>query len=338
MNQAEKIRQFIIKSIKKHPTDIVTVTAECFSVSRTTVLRHIQTLVNQGKVIKTGTTKQIYYTPASALNQSFTFTLNNAFAEYPLFDEYASPIIQKYGNTFCFDICEYILTEILNNAKDHSRGKTVKLSFSIDDKNMHFVCKDNGVGVFLNLQQALGFPDTRTTMLELSKGKLTSDTANHTGEGLFFSARAADIFKLSANGFSFLRDNTVGDWSLYEDKTEPGTTIAFSIERQTSRSLKDLFIAYQDDESLAFSKTEVLIALAKEHGQRLISRSQAKRVVSNLDQFNHVTFDFNNVTIVGQGFVDQLFRVFKNAHPNIEFNYINANDDVTFMIKRSIGQ
>ena len=101
--------------------------------------------------------------------------------------------------------------------------------------------------------------------------------------------------------------------------------------------MRAVFLDYQDDDSLQFSKTEVIIELAREHGQRLISRSQAKRVVANLDKFKQTTFDFKGVTIVGQGFVDQLFRVFQQQYPEIILNYINANDDVNFMIRRGIA-
>jgi hypothetical protein len=58
-------------------------------------------------------------------------------------------------------------------------------------------------------------------------------------------------------------------------------------------------------------------------------------IVAQLDLFKDVTFDFKGVTIVGQGFIDQLFRVFQKQHADIKLHYINANDDVTYMIQRS---
>lgn len=67
------------------------------------------------------------------------------------------------------------------------------------------------------------------------------------------------------------------------------------------------------------------------------TRSQAKRVVTNFDQFIGVTFDFKNVTVVGHGFVDQLFRVLQNQYPAIKLTYICANNDVKFMVLRRVG-
>ena len=40
-------------------------------------------------------------------------------------------------------------------------------------------------------------------MLELSKGKLTSQPARHAGRGLFFTSRLADVFDLHANATAF---------------------------------------------------------------------------------------------------------------------------------------
>jgi hypothetical protein len=91
---------------------------------------------------------------------------------------------------------------------------------------------------------------------------------------------------------------------------------------------------FQDNESPAFSKTEIIVKMAKWGDETLISRSQAKRIVRNLEKFNHITLDFKGVRLIGQGFVDEIFRVFINKYPHIKITYINANADIEFMIKR----
>ena len=89
--------------------------------------------------------------------------------------------------------------------------------------------------------------------------------------------------------------------------------------------------------SSAFDRTDLLVKLSQLGGEAFISRSQAKRVLRNLDRFNQVTLDFTDVRMVGQGFIDQVFRVYVTEHPNITFDYINANTDVDFMIKRCLA-
>jgi STAS-like domain of unknown function (DUF4325) len=78
------------------------------------------------------------------------------------------------------------------------------------------------------------------------------------------------------------------------------------------------------------------VELSKFEWEVMISRSQAKRILTGLEKFKYVTLDFKGVRLVGQGFADEVFRVFKNRYPDIQIDYINANDDVKFMIERSI--
>jgi hypothetical protein len=78
------------------------------------------------------------------------------------------------------------------------------------------------------------------------------------------------------------------------------------------------------------------VALAKQAGQELISRSQAKRVLLGLEKFKTIILAFKNVAYAGQGFVDEVFRVFQNQHPKIKIEWTNTNQDVEFMIRRGL--
>jgi hypothetical protein len=69
--------------------------------------------------------------------------------------------------------------------------------------------------------------------------------------------------------------------------------------------------------------------------ESLVSRSSAKRVVSRVDRFDEVLLDFSRVRSIGQGFADEIFRVFANAHPGVQLIAINANEAVTAMIRRA---
>ncbi len=48
--------------------------------------------------------------------------------------------------------------------------------------------------------------------------------------------------------------------------------------------------------------------------------------------FRTVLLDFSGVKIIGQGFADELFRVFASAHPHIDLIPVRANTDVQMMI------
>lgn len=64
----------------------------------------------------------------------------------------------------------------------------------------------------------------------------------------------------------------------------------------------------------------------------LVSRSQARRIVKGLDEFDEIVFDFSNVKSIAQAFADEIFRVFRNNHPNIKIFPINTNKSVSKMI------
>lgn len=88
---------------------------------------------------------------------------------------------------------------------------------------------------------------------------------------------------------------------------------------------------------MAFDRTEIVVELSRFGEEAYISRSQAKRILRNLDAFNVITLDFQGVRIAGQGFSDEIFRVYQNEYPDKQIKYINANDDVIFMIKRAVA-
>lgn len=92
---------------------------------------------------------------------------------------------------------------------------------------------------------------------------------------------------------------------------------------------------YKNADELAFVKTDIIVELSKFEWETMISRSQAKHILKGLEKFENVTLDFKGVRLVGQGFADEVFRVFNKKHPHIQFNVINANEDVSFMIERA---
>ena len=55
-----------------------------------------------------------------------------------------------------------------------------------------------------------------------------------------------------------------------------------------------------------------------------------------VEKFKEVLLDFNGVESVGPAFIDQIFRVFQNEHPEIKIQYVNVNKEVETMIKRGL--
>jgi hypothetical protein len=66
-----------------------------------------------------------------------------------------------------------------------------------------------------------------------------------------------------------------------------------------------------------------------------MSRSEAKRLLLGLDDYSVLDFNFRNVAEVGQGFCDEIFRVYAQRNPNKLLSYHGASDTVRYMIERS---
>lgn len=53
-----------------------------------------------------------------------------------------------------------------------------------------------------------------------------------------------------------------------------------------------------------------------------------------MEKFPRVELDFTAVPLIGQGFADELFRVWHNQHPAVDLKVVGANRGVALMINR----
>lgn len=106
---------------------------------------------------------------------------------------------------------------------------------------------------------------------------------------------------------------------------------------KSERHLNELFRQYTNltkDSDYGFDKTKIQVKLYT-IGSVHISRSQARRVLSGLEKFKIIVFDFDKVPVAGQAFADEIFRVFHNKHPHITLDAVNMNEGVKFMVERA---
>lgn len=61
-------------------------------------------------------------------------------------------------------------------------------------------------------------------------------------------------------------------------------------------------------------------------------------MLADLDEFTEIDVDFAGEEDVGQGFVDELLRVWPREHPSQTINPINMNDAVEFMVERGLSR
>jgi len=231
-------------------------------------------------------------------------------------------------------IAAYAFMEMLNNAIDHSGSETVLITWWMSPEQWSFEIKDGGLGVYAKLLAGLHLRSEFESVQELSKGKRTTDPARHTGEGIFFTSKVVDFFQLTSSGVRWSVDNLRHDVALGAASAVPGTAVFCQIDPHTDRVIAEVFREFTDDH--AFVRTRPVVKLF-EIGTAFVSRSEARRLLDGLDaDFDTVEVDFTGVTDVGQGFVDELLRVWPTTHPGKSVLPINMNPAVEFMVKRGL--
>jgi hypothetical protein len=332
--RGEDIRKYILEHVDKHSKDITRVTAEHFDITRQAVNKHVRRLIYEKSLTEAGETRQRTYKLAPLLEWQREYQISPELEEHVVWDKDIASVLGEQPENV-MDIWHYGFTEMFNNAKDHSGGRNISVRVAKTAISTEIAIADNGIGIFKKIQEALNLPDQRYAVLELAKGKLTTDPARHTGEGIFFSSRMFDKFSIGSDktyfGHPFGQDE---DW-IFESTFPGGTTVFMELCNHTSRTVKKIFDQYASEEGdFGFTKTVVPVKLAQYGNDKLISRSQAKRVVARLDLFKTILFDFAGVPTIGQAFADEIFRVFAQQHPGIEIFPIHANSEVVRMIER----
>ena len=114
-----------------------------------------------------------------------------------------------------------------------------------------------------------------------------------------------------------------------------GTEVTFRVSRKIRRVLADVFREFAPEEyEFRFEATHMLVRL---FCTEYVSRSEGKRLVAGLDKFRKVTLDLSGVRSIGQGFADEVFRVFQRAHPEIDIEVVHAISTVEAMIQHVVG-
>lgn len=334
----ESIEKFILEGITENPGSIVSLAMKNFSTSRVTVLRYLNRLIAEGKAFRTGKNKGARYHLTDTFDKDIKISLEPGLEEHQVWERYFAAQFRKLPENI-LEICSYGFHEILNNAIEHSQGNEIMIATKWKKQILTMRIADDGVGIFNKIKETFQLADERESILRLSQGKVTTDPKNHTGEGVFFTSRAFDKFALMANGYFYRRVNLENDWvyESHKDKTERGTGVSMEISVESKRRLPDVFKPYTHPETKAFDRTNLLVEFSQDEAESMISRSQARRLLAGADRFQKITLDFSNVKNVGQGFVDEVFRVFKNSHPGIQIDYTHANEDVRFMIERGLA-
>lgn len=126
-------------------------------------------------------------------------------------------------------------------------------------------------------------------------------------------------------------DNNHEDIFVTDSTPLIGTRVDFQISTAATKKIAQVFNNFAGNE-FTFDKTEIIVDFYKMKTQ-FVSRSQARQIFSGLDKFKTIILDFKKIETIGQGFADEVFRVWKDNNPKKNIEIRNANENVQFMIE-----
>lgn len=341
----EEIKKYILRKIAQGDGAVLEKTMDSFGISITTVKRYIKEALDNGIIEYASGEKESYQLIEKEYRTSVSLE-EEMPEEDVLLQQHIMPYLSGC-NEKARVIWQYCCAEILNNAIEHSRGTQIGIIVTSNALNTTVVISDDGAGVFSTLTEYMAgngwdYPRVEDALVELYKGKITCDSRNHSGEGIFFSSKMMDSFVLWS-------DSLILKWGCQDEPEivkshlatyaariwKENTMVMMTLENETEREAGQVFDTYADVDE-GFIRTRIPVKEACITGEP-VARSQARRICHRLETFREVILDFSDVTLMGQGFADEIFRVYALEHPQVLLRPINMSHQVERMI-RHVGR
>lgn len=328
----DQLTLWMTAAAREHSLDLIDHVEERTGASRRAVQSALKRLVEAHWLRREGSSRHPVWSPGLLRQVARSYTLYGLQEDIPWQRDFAPnfelpPHVAR--------MVQHGFTELMNNAADHSGGSSVTVSLRQTPSHVQLLVSDDGCGVFERICEAFSLPDAQHAMLELSKGRLTSQPEAHTGRGLFFSSQLADVFDIHANNTAFQRRAwESGGWQPGRPLPRQGSSIYMAISLDTTRTLDQVLQAWSvGGDGIAFDRTTINLRLLAGPGQPLDSRAQARRVAARLPLFKRAEISFDGIDDVGHGFADELFRVFARAHREVELLPTHMTPRIAALVK-----
>lgn len=337
------IRKFILQKLAENEEIKTAEIIKASGFSREYVNRFLKALQKEGKIVRIGKANKTKYVKAqkSALIKSRKQirSINLRLHSRNLSEDTILDKIKAETGVFLGiaknieSIASYAFTEMLNNAIEHSRSQNIIAKIEKNADSIQFEINDQGIGIFNNITQKKKLKNHLEAIQDLLKGKQSTAPKEHSGEGIFFTSKAADVLTVQSSQKRLIFNNIINDIFIHDVKNTPGTRISFKISLTSKQNLDEIFKKYSVG-LYDFGRTKIVVKLFAIDTD-YISRSQARRIISGLEKFQQIILDFKGVKTIGQAFVDEIFRVWQSRFPQIKISRQNANENIEFMIKRT---
>jgi hypothetical protein len=334
MKKAERLEaeKYLLQRIFEEDPDFVDHTMEAFSVSRSTVYNYLTTLQNNGELERVGGSMpyRIVYKTAR-----FTVDTTRESSEDRVYSRDVAPLLADLPANVQ-KIWRYAVTAMLNNAFEHARASAIVCVVSRSRLSTIVGILDNGVGIFRRIQQdqkeETGEVITQAEAASLLyAGGYTSEADGHFGEGIFFTSHLMDHFAIRSDLQTFTMDDEEEDEG--EVERFRGTAVQMALANDSDKDLNEIMGRYLDPEA-GFVRTEIPVARFF-GGDFPVSRSEARRLLSVLEDFREAELDFSGVEEVGRDFAHELFSVSAGQYPTLHLTVKNASVSVLGALRRA---
>ncbi len=313
--------------------------AAAAGVTRQAAYYHLSAMAHRGLLLHEGKGRGGRYRRASLLSEVH---LIDGLEEHVVWgeDQWALKSLKPTvfaDNPKVKPILDWAFTEMLNNAIDHSEGIHVMVRWFLEPGRIIFEIEDDGIGVFRKMRQQRGLRVDFESIGEIAKGRQTTAPERHSGLGIFYSSKMVSRFMLSSGQLTWTVDASIDDQAIGGlDQERVGTLVRCEVSMTTRVVPLEVFDAFSDPETYG-SKSTLRVSLFRE-GDAFVSRSEAKRVGAHLEKFDMVELDFSGIQQVGQGFIDELFRIWRKAHPGTRLVPVHANPAIVALIESTLRQ
>src|SRR5487761_1948922 len=310
--------------------------AAAAGVTRQGAYYHLKMMVQSGSLVREGAGRGARYRRRA--DRSAEYPIAGLREHQVWLDEYFAlkqRDLRVFDNPRVKPILDFVFTEMVNNAIDHSAGSRVTVRWFASPDRISFEVDDDGVGAFRRMRETRGLASDFDAIGEISKGKQTTSPERHSGLGIYFSSRMASRFVLASGHFIWTVDAARNDQAIgWMAKERIGTMVRCEVDAATPVVPVEVFDVMSDSSNAGLARTTIRIALFHEGG--FVSRSEAKLIAAHLDVFGTVELDFEGISEVGQGFVDELFRVWQSEHPGTRLVPVRASPAILAMIATTV--
>ena len=153
MHKSDKIKQFILENLTRHQKDIIKASIRKFGLSRQGILKHMNSLIKEDRVVAHGKTRDRYYELKPLFNISKSINITEKFNPQEILRNLVFPNFSMFTQNIR-EICEFSLGALFYNILYHAHATRLYYKLYGSYYDIHLIVSDNGIGLFHGIADA----------------------------------------------------------------------------------------------------------------------------------------------------------------------------------------